>query len=374
MQTYQTKDNIEHLEGNLQSLIDQLKELRSKNHELQMKIGELEILLQVNSLTSQTLDLDETLEAMKGLFLSKFNLDEYILMLKTDSEQELEIASSYGITLDKGVWVKIDEKNVILHEVFNKGESIYISDLTSDGHYNFLGVLGRKGSLLSLPLISENKTTLGILNLHRSEPRAFSEEEIEFLQLMTVHAAGVIDKTILFQNTKVLAYTDALTSIFNRRYFDQRYTREILRARRYKRNLSILMIDIDHFKKYNDTFGHLMGDKVLQNVAQVLETELRRADVVCRYGGEEFVVILPEIDLHNAYYVGEKLRNAVITSTFAGDDKIPGKGITISLGVAAFPENGDTEKMILERADEALYKAKEQGRNQVVMADVKQII
>ena len=122
------------------------------------------------------------------------------------------------------------------------------------------------------------------------------------------------------------AYTDALTSIFNRRYFDQRYTREILRARRYKRNLSVLMIDIDHFKVYNDTFGHLMGDKVLQKVAQVLETELRRADVICRYGGEEFVVILPEIDLHNAYYVAEKLRNAVITSTFSGDDKMEARG------------------------------------------------
>lgn len=374
MQKYQTKDNIEHLEGNLQSLIDQLKELRSKNHELQIKIGELEILLQVNSLTSQTLDRDETLEAIKKLFLSKFNLDEYILMLKTDSEKELEIASYYGITLDKGVWVEVDEKNVILHEVFNKGESIYISDLTSDGHYNFLGLIGRKGSLLSLPLVSEKKTIIGILNLHRSEARAFSNDEIEFLQLMTLHAAGVIDKTILFQNTQVLAYTDALTSIFNRRYFDQRYTREILRARRYKRNLSVLMIDIDHFKIYNDTFGHLMGDKVLQKVAQVLETELRRADVICRYGGEEFVVILPEIDLHNAYYVAEKLRNAVITSTFSGDEKMAGKGITISLGVAAFPENGDTEKMVLEKADEALYKAKERGRNQVVVADVKQML
>ncbi len=374
MQTFQTKDNIKHLDSNLQTLIDQLKELRSKNHELQIKIGELEILLQVNSLTSQTLDRDETLEAMKKLFLSKFNLDEYILMLKTESEKELEIASFHGITLEKGVWVEVDEKNVILHEVFKKGESIYIADLTSDGHYNFLGLIGRQGSLLSLPLISEEKTVIGILSLHRPEPRAFSEEEIDFLQLMTLHAAGVIDKTILFQNTQVLAYTDALTSIFNRRYFDQRYTREILRARRYKRNLSVLMIDIDHFKVYNDTFGHLMGDKVLQKVAQVLETELRRADVVCRYGGEEFVVILPEIDLHNAYYVAEKLRNAVISSTFSGDEKMSGKGITISLGVAAFPENGDTEKMVLGKADEALYKAKERGRNQVIVADVKQML
>jgi len=374
VQTFQTKDNIKHLDSNLQTLIDQLKELRSKNHELQIKIGELEILLQVNSLTSQTLDRDETLEAMKKLFLSKFNLDEYILMLKTESEKELEIASFHGITLEKGVWVEVDEKNVILHEVFKKGESIYIADLTSDGHYNFLGLIGRQGSLLSLPLISEEKTVIGILSLHRPEPRAFSEEEIDFLQLMTLHAAGVIDKTILFQNTQVLAYTDALTSIFNRRYFDQRYTREILRARRYKRNLSVLMIDIDHFKVYNDTFGHLMGDKVLQKVAQVLETELRRADVVCRYGGEEFVVILPEIDLHNAYYVAEKLRNAVISSTFSGDEKMSGKGITISLGVAAFPENGDTEKMVLGKADEALYKAKERGRNQVIVADVKQML
>jgi diguanylate cyclase (GGDEF)-like protein len=127
------------------------------------------------------------------------------------------------------------------------------------------------------------------------------------------------------------------------------------------------MIDIDRFKLYNDTYGHLMGDEVLRKVANVLELNLRRADVLCRYGGEEFVVILPEINAEQACLVAEKLRTAVIDVDFAGEEKMPSHQVTISIGVSAFPESGDTEQDVLQKADDALYRAKNTGRNRVVM-------
>ena len=369
MQTFKTKKSSQSIATNLESMLDQLHELQSRNSELQEKIDDLELLLQLNSFSAQIVNRDETLKAIQQFFVTKFQLDGYVLMLKTDSDQALEISSCYGISFDKDVWVKINNGDRILTKIFNDGESVYIPDLATEQYSTLFDVDGRAGSVLSLPLLCEKKTTIGILNLLRSSINGFSEAEIGFLQLIAVHAAGVIDKTILFHNTQELAYTDGLTSIFNRRYFDQRYSREILRAKRYKRALSLLMVDIDYFKKYNDTFGHLMGDKVLRKVANIIEEELRRADIVCRYGGEEFVVILPEIDQDNAFRVAEKLRTAVRTISFK-KNKQPATHVTISIGVASFPDNGNNAEKILEAADKALYRAKELGRDKVVQAKV----
>lgn len=142
--------------------------------------------------------------------------------------------------------------------------------------------------------------------------------------------------------------------------------RVIGRAQRYERTISLLMVDIDHFKKYNDILGHMAGDEALRQVATTLEKNLRRADVVCRFGGEEFVVILPEIGSKAASWVAEKLRDAVLAVHFPGEEKLPHKNLTISIGVASFPENGQSSEEVLLQADKALYRAKDLGRNRVI--------
>ena len=368
VQTFETKKMIATYDTNIQNLNKQLGKLHRKNCELENKIGELELLLELNSYASQRLNRDETLGAIQKLFVKTFRLDEYLLLLRTGTDNQLEIASHYGIDLDGKVWIKIEKDNKILHNVFKKGESVYISNLTKNQHVDMFSINGSGGSLLSLPLISEHDSIIGILNLDRKGEGSFLQSEIEFFQLMATHAAGVIDKSILFHNTQELAYNDALTGIFNRRYFDQRFSREVLRARRYSRSLSVLMIDIDYFKKYNDTYGHLMGDRVLQKVAQVLEDKLRRADILCRYGGEEFVVMLPEIDMENARIVAEKLRKTIMANTQLDDSQMPNKHVTISVGVASLPESGNEEEILLGMADKAMYKAKETGRNKVCLS------
>ena len=179
--------------------------------------------------------------------------------------------------------------------------------------------------------------------------------------------AKVIDKTLLFRQTKELSITDELTGLYNRRYFNERFEREVQRARRYNRPLTVLMIDIDYFKNFNDINGHLMGDEILKRVAHTLEYNIRKADILARYGGEEFVIILPEIDKAHALKVAEKLRITIEKKRFPKQEYQPNKNLTISLGVASFPEDSDEAKELVDFADRALYKAKADGRNRVMV-------
>ena len=156
-----------------------------------------------------------------------------------------------------------------------------------------------------------------------------------------------------------LSLTDALTGIYNRRYFDLFLRNEVERSRRFSRNLSIIMIDIDHFKKYNDTYGHPAGDKALQFVVMCLQKGHRRADVLTRVGGEEFAIILPETGIVGAREVAQRIRAAMTVSL---DLKQP---LTLSMGLSAL-HGGDIEaEVLIQRADQALYKAKRTGRNRI---------
>ncbi len=161
-----------------------------------------------------------------------------------------------------------------------------------------------------------------------------------------------------------LTTIDGLTQIFNKRYFIETLEREIGRAERYRRHLSLIMFDIDHFKDANDTYGHLAGDHILRQLAASIKTRIRREDILARYGGEEFSIILPEIDSANATVFAEKIRSLVERTVFEFEDiRIP---LTISLGVACLAPNLQTPEDLIKIADEKLYLAKEQGRNRVV--------
>jgi diguanylate cyclase (GGDEF)-like protein len=160
-----------------------------------------------------------------------------------------------------------------------------------------------------------------------------------------------------------LAYHDALTGVPNRRTFDERFERELLRARRYKRDLALLLIDIDNFKRVNDVHGHPAGDRALQTVAGIIASRIRSSDWVARYGGEEFAVVLPETDADGAKRIAEQLRLAVEDKRIQAEgDKL---GMTISIGIASLCEQVASVQAMIEQADQAMYAAKQGGRNQV---------
>jgi len=161
-----------------------------------------------------------------------------------------------------------------------------------------------------------------------------------------------------------LTTIDGLTQVFNKRYFVETLEREIGRAQRYRRDLSLIMFDIDHFKQINDTYGHLAGDHILKQLAATIKTRIRREDILSRYGGEEFAIILPEIDRENALNFAEKIRALVQKATFKFEDtKIP---VTISIGVANVTADTQEVDAFIKGADANLYEAKNRGRNRVV--------
>ena len=177
-----------------------------------------------------------------------------------------------------------------------------------------------------------------------------------------------IQKAIEHEQTRRLAYTDGLTSLANYRSFHTRLQREIERADRYNRPLSLIMLDIDYFKTYNDAHGHPQGDAILAQVAKLLQQTSRSSDVVARYGGEEFALILPETEQASATTLGDRLRKEIERFRFPGEDRLPSKVLTISVGIATHRRFGSKEALIAA-ADAELYRAKREGRNRVcVMA------
>jgi diguanylate cyclase (GGDEF)-like protein len=219
-------------------------------------------------------------------------------------------------------------------------------------------------SELCLPLVSLGQP-LGVLALSSAQPNAFSEADLGPMESVADLCAGAFQNAINLQRVRELAYRDGLTGIFNRRFFEMRILEELERARRYSLVLSVVMIDLDGFKALNDEFGHLLGDEALRQMMTVFTQQMRKVDIVCRYGGDEFGILLPETNSQKAFSALEKLRRAVAAWAFPG---VP-RPVTMSAGIACFPEHGTSRDELIKAADDALYRAKQTGRNRVLTAD-----
>jgi len=190
------------------------------------------------------------------------------------------------------------------------------------------------------------------------------KDQVQALFAATNHLALALKNAVLFHRVKSRADHDGLTRLHNRRAFDERLTEEMRRHQRYGQPMSLLMCDIDHFKGVNDTYGHLTGDHVLREVGRLLVETLRSTDFSARFGGEEFVVILPQTDEQQAFALAERLRNGIANLRFSQNGQ--SFGITVSIGVAHLqPGDLSRRRGLLKKVDQALYQAKRQGRNQV---------
>ena len=220
-------------------------------------------------------------------------------------------------------------------------------------------------ALIAIPLVADRKTK-GVLYVDDFVPRGFSKKDESILALLSTQAAIAIEKMQLFEKVKRLADTDGLTGLYNHRYFVRVLKEELKRARRFDHPLSVLIMDVDHFKQYNDNNGHLKGNDALKGVTAVMQKSVRKVDVLARYGGEEFAVIIPEADRASALRTAERICQAIEKQPFDGEEKQPNGKLTMSIGVASFPEDAKREGTLLDRADSALYEAKRTGRNRVV--------
>lgn len=235
-------------------------------------------------------------------------------------------------------------------------------------HYQFL--LGKNAGHSCHYILQTREDYLGELSFYRKNER-FQQEELDLIEQLIGSLVYPLRNGIRYQDAIRSALTDSLTGAGNRICLDNVLAREFDLAARYQQPLSVLMIDIDYFKKVNDSFGHAAGDKVLKTVAETLQATSRCADMTFRYGGEEFVLILNKTDLPGARIIAERLRSTIAgLSCIYDNNEIP---ITISVGIAAL-NTGENRDQFLNRADRALYQAKRNGRNQICASDPSPVL
>ncbi len=230
---------------------------------------------------------------------------------------------------------------------------------------------GTMGSYLCFPIVAHGEV-IGLLHLCESSSAhedLFLDQHAEIIfeigELISLAVANIkLRETLTYQSIK-----DPLTGLFNRRYLEETFVRELSRARRNKYPIGVIMCDIDHFKQFNDLYGHAAGDTVLAEIGRFLSKNLRTADIVCRYGGEEFALILPEASLEHTRMRAEDLCRKAHDLRLSFENRLLGP-ITLSFGVAGYPHHGESLEIVLRAADAALYRAKQQGRNQVVVTDI----
>jgi len=223
-------------------------------------------------------------------------------------------------------------------------------------------VLDDSASAVALPLLFAEQIH-GVLYVETAEPRDFSDEEIRLLQTLADLISGALHHALTLQKVREQAVTDGLTGVKTHRYLMETLSSEWKRSTRASRPFCLLLADLDRFKFVNDFFGHLEGDLVLKRVGRILEQNCRASDVVARYGGDEFVILMPESDIEQSRQIAEKLRACIFSDSF-----LRGKNVTASLGIAGFPAHGSTPQELIQIADASMYLSKHQGGNTVSTA------
>ncbi len=244
-----------------------------------------------------------------------------------------------------------------------EGEPVIIHDVSkaqSLMNPRLLRIMGLKSGIL-LPMSLKSRT-LGWLKIFFHQQPLITDKEISLLKFLSTSVADILIRSRLYLRTQRLATVDGLTGLFNHRFFHEQLRKEYQRAKRYHNSLTLIMVDVDDFKQYNDANGHLAGDQALETLASVIKRTVRDIDFVARYGGEEFALILPEVDTRRGFIVAEKIRRSVEAETFEGEHRLKSKKITISAGVCDNALVRGPEEMI-EQADQALYWVKRHGRN-----------
>ena len=325
--------------------------LDQENHDLKEI---LEIALQI---TAQ-LDLEAIVKNVAWSFVSKFRSEKVTIILPGDIDETATQVISFRGTKREDPDISFPSLLPLLAYVEKQEYSqIQYSDFR-DAYpdKSMVELIGRLGADVIVPLRTD-KGVIGLLLLPRG---SYGVQEIHYITRIVRFAAIAIENSSLFRQ----ATTDRMTGLYSHHFFEKTLDEEMERARRYNTVFSLIILDIDHFKAVNDTYGHLQGDRIIKGIAKILSQSTRQVDFPARYGGEEFAVILPAVDAKGACVVAERLRKKIGESRFpCGDGAI---GVTVSLGVTEYsPEADAAAAEIVRAADKALYKSKENGRNRV---------
>jgi len=339
---------------------------RSLIERLEKEKVKLEIIMDAYNRIGGIYDLDELADFVTSRALQIAEAERSSLMVIDEKTQELVLKGSKGMEKDKLTTLRVRIGEFIAGWVAKQGEALLVRDIDDDPRFKLASKNKYKTkSFISLPLKTDNHV-VGVMNVTDkfATMKVFTEEDLKYLQLLAHQTVIQIENIRLCEKLASLAVTDALTGVFNHRYFQEQLSREIQRATRYNHDLSLLIFDIDNFKSYNDHYGHLEGDRVLKQVSAAAKKCVRTVDMVCRYGGDEFVVILPATNITGALFVAEKIRESVEMMDFVVKEKNSVIRVTVSGGVAAYAEGMQKEELVAG-ADRQLYHAKTDGGNRM---------
>lgn len=328
-------------------------------------VKELLDLLRVAKLVVSTLDLDQVLEAILKSAMRLTGTSAGSIALYHKETHELEMHAHRGFSKDfigNARW-KV-RPGGLTDKILQSDKPTVITDTAKKEFFtNPIAISEGIKSMICVPLVFKGDI-IGILYVDDFTPKRFRKSDTGLLSILSSFAAMSIVHAKLHARARKMAMTDGLTGLFNRRHLQLQLVNELSRAARYKEVFSLMMLDIDNFKKINDTHGHAFGDKVLQKLSKILKSSIRESDTVSRYGGEEFTIILPRVESEQAAILANRLRKEIKLKSAT---LMKGKGsLTVSIGISSFPKDSQKKLDLIKQADNALYEAKRRGKDQAV--------
>lgn len=336
----------------------------------QNEAQKLRDIIEVSRLVVSSLDLDDVLQKILLYARELVDTPAGSIALFDESSATMTLHAATGLSeafTTRNSWHV--EEGGLTRTILDHRDLFIIEDTSQAAYFtNPLAIAEGIQSLIAVPLWIQD-SIVGILYLNDFKPRSFDAAACEQLGILSSFASLSIANARLHEKTLHLACTDGLTGLFNYRQFKRILSQEVTRAQRYSSELSLVMIDIDNFKTFNDRYGHPCGDKILSRVAELLKEIFREADTVFRYGGEEFVVVLPRSGTADVLVAAERAREAVAAMRISWHGVDQPLGVTISVGVASLPHDAKDGEGLLGVADQLMYQAKNQGKNRVYTLD-----
>jgi diguanylate cyclase (GGDEF)-like protein len=337
---------------------------------IKTKAKELTIFHEIGKALTSTLDIKEIMNIIMAKVNDLLQPENWSLLLLDNEKKELffEIVVGGDEKAIKNVRLKLGEG--IAGWVAKTGEPLLVTDVSKDKRFtkkvdkvsSF-----KTESVICVPLKSKGNI-LGVVELINSiNKKLFDENDLLILLIIADYAAIALENAKYFQKVQELTITDDLTKLYNSRYLHDFMELEIGKAERYGGNISILFIDLDYFKKVNDSYGHLIGSQLLVEIANVIKHKLRKVDFAARYGGDEFVIVLSHTTKKNAHLVATRIRKAINNAVFLKDKGLKIK-ITASFGIASLPKDAANKLELIRLADQAMYRVKNTTRDDIMLA------
>lgn len=333
-----------------------MSKLEFQMMDLEQAQKKIAALYRITSVVQKTVNEQEVLEGILDGITRELGYTHVAIMLLDGSSQELTIKAQRGFARD----YRIPLGQGITGMAALRRELIHVENVMTDARY--INCNNDTVSEVAVPLVVDDKLW-GVLNVETGNGRVLQTSDLDLLRSLASQVAMTIAHASHVSKVEIQATTDGLTGLYNYRFFRNVLQQEFKRASRYKRPLSLLMIDIDYFKHYNDTNGHIAGDAVLETVAGLIKAACRDVDYVIRYGGEEFAVLLPETYQEEAAILAERIRRSVELYDFPNGAAQPAGRLTVSIGASSYPQHAFFDIELIESADHALYNAKRTSRN-----------